>query len=199
MRIVNRVLLALIGVLLVGAGAAVVAAALDLPARWGIPLPDGWSPRAPDDVLLTDADRTRWVGEGWWWPVVIGVLSLLVLLTAWWALTQFRRGRRRELPLGDEAEGADATVLRGAALEEVVTEEIESFPGVERARVVLDGGRRGSRLRAGVVLEAGARPGEVVRRFRTEALEHLRTSTGRERLPADLRVRSTRHAADRVE
>ncbi|MBB0245732.1 alkaline shock response membrane anchor protein AmaP, partial [Streptomyces alkaliphilus] len=66
MRIVNRVLLALIGVLLVGAGAAVVAAALDLPARWGMSPPDGWSPRAPDDVLLTDADRTRWVGEGWW-------------------------------------------------------------------------------------------------------------------------------------
>ncbi|MCE7082243.1 alkaline shock response membrane anchor protein AmaP [Streptomyces sp. ST2-7A] len=198
MRIVNRVLMALIGVLLVVAGATVVAAALDLPARWGLRLPDGWSPRAPDDVLLADADRTRWVDEGWWWPVVIGVLSLLVLLTLWWALTQARRGRRRELPL-DVRDGSDATVLRGAALEEVVTAEIESFPGVERARAALDGGRGGPRLRVGVVLEADARPGEVVRRLRTETLEHVRASTGLERLPADLRVRSTRHSAERVE
>ncbi|WP_228471590.1 alkaline shock response membrane anchor protein AmaP, partial [Streptomyces alkaliphilus] len=134
-------------------------------------------------------------GEGWWWPVVIGVLALLVLLTAWWALAQLRRGRRRELSLDEDR----VTVLRGAALEEAVTEEIESLPGVERARVALEGGRHGPRLRAGMVLEAGARPGEVVRRFRTETLEHVRSSTGRRDLTADLRVRSTRHAADRVE
>src|SRR5688572_15653150 len=97
LRIVNRVLTALTGLVLLALGLAVLFGGLDLPHRWGFSMPSGWPWTHSGDVLLSDQNRTKWRDEGWWWPVVIAVLAVLVVLTLWWLLAQLRRHRLREV------------------------------------------------------------------------------------------------------
>ncbi|WP_165985415.1 alkaline shock response membrane anchor protein AmaP [Streptomyces sp. YIM 98790] len=194
LRVVNRVLLALTGLLLMAAGAAVLAGALDLPRRLG--LADLWPWSGPDDVLLTRADRVQWRDDGWWWPVVIGGLVLLVLLALWWVLAQMRRDRLHELWV-ETGDGGGAH-LGGRALEDVVAAEAEALPGVDRAGVTLVGRRSQPRLRIGLLLGPQGEPGEAVRRLRAEVVAHARASTGLKTLPVEVRVRASRHAPERV-
>lgn len=196
LRIVNRVLLGLLGLLLFGVGLAAVVAALDLPRRWGFSPPAGWSWRGPEDVLLTRADRVQWRDEGWWWPVAIGGLAVLVLLALWWLLAQLRRPRLTEV-LVDSGDGVGALV-RARAMADVVTAEAESLQGVDRARVTLVGRRGQPRARVGLLLAPQAQPEAVVRRLRTEALEHARVSAGLAALPAEVRLSSAKHPPQRV-
>jgi hypothetical protein len=196
LRIVNRVVLGLVGLVLFGFGLAAVVAALDLPRRWGFELPSGWSWRGPDDVVLAREDRVQGHDAGWWWPVVIGGLALVVVLALWWLLAQMRRQRLAEV-LVDSGDGVGA-LLRGRAMEDVVTAEVESLPGIDRAHVTVVGRRSEPRLRVGVLLKPRARPEDVVRRVRTEAVEHARASAGLAELPAEVRLRAARHPAERV-
>lgn len=87
LRTVNRVLIGLVGLVLLVVGGAVLAVGLGLnPPSW-------WIHDGEKDVLLSDAERTRWDGEGWWWPTVIAALALVVLLTLWWLTAVLRRRR----------------------------------------------------------------------------------------------------------
>lgn len=196
LRIVNRVLLALTGILLLVPGVVLLGGGLDLPRRWDVPLPSGFPWSGPSDVVLTSADRTKWQDEGWWWPVVIAALAVLVVLLLWWLLSQLRRHRLTEM-LVDSGDGEGALV-RGRAVEDVLAAEAESFPGVDGARVRLTGRRTRPRARVALTLAADAMPGQAVRRLREEALEHARISAGLKELPAELRMRSARHRAERV-
>lgn len=196
LRIVNRVLLACTGVALIALGAAVLAGSADLPARLGVSLPDRWPWHGPDDVLLSRADRIQWREDGWWWPVVIGGLVVLLLLAVWWVLAQLRRQRLAELTI-DSGDGVGA-VLQGDALEDAMTAEADALPGVDRARVTLVGRRTEPRVRIGLLLAAQAHPGDVVRRLSEETLRHAGGSTGLGTLPAEVRLRSAKHAAERV-
>ncbi|MEV0265555.1 alkaline shock response membrane anchor protein AmaP [Streptomyces sp. NPDC050617] len=196
LRTVNRVLIGLVGLVLVALGAAVLIGGLDLPRRWGFWLPSAWPWSGPHDVLLSDADRTKWRSDGWWWPVVIAVLAVLVLLCLWWLLAQLRRRRLREL-LVDSGDGEGAR-LRGRALEDALAAEAEDLDGVDRAHVTLRGRRTAPHARVGLVLEAHAEPAVALDRLRTEALEHARASAGLDRLPAEVRLRAVRHRARRV-
>ena len=93
-------------------------------------VPSWWPFDGKDDVLLSKADRTRWRDEGWWWPTVIAVLAVLVVLALWWLLAQLRRGRLAEV-LVDSGDGEGA-LLRGRALEGVLGDEAEALDGVVR-------------------------------------------------------------------
>ncbi|MBQ0865053.1 alkaline shock response membrane anchor protein AmaP [Streptomyces smyrnaeus] len=196
LRTVNRVLTVLVGLVLLALGLAVLFAGLDLPRRWNVTMPSGWPWTRPRDVVLSDADRTRWTDEGWWWPVALAVLAVLFLLCVWWLLAQLRRQRLDEV-LIDSRDGEGAT-LRARAMEDVIAAEAESQPGVDRARVALTGRRRQPRARIGLVLTAHAEPGPAVHRLRREAIGHAMTSAGLESLPAEVRMRAARHRAERV-
>ncbi|BFO20392.1 hypothetical protein SHKM778_67800 [Streptomyces sp. KM77-8] len=115
LRAVNRVLLGIVGLVLVALGGSVLAIGL------GAPAPSWWLHDGRDDVLLDDAERTRWRDEGWWWPVVIAVLAVLVLLALWWLVAVLRRRRLTEVLIntGDDEEAS----LRGRALEQALEEE----------------------------------------------------------------------------
>ncbi|NEA07833.1 alkaline shock response membrane anchor protein AmaP, partial [Streptomyces sp. SID10692] len=126
---VNRVLLALAGLVLVVVGGAVLAAGL------GASVPGWWPWDGKGDVLLSTAARQRWRDEGWWWPTVIAILAVLVVLALWWFLAQFRRGRLAEV-LVDSGDGEGAR-LRGRALEDAVSDESGELDGVARARTML--------------------------------------------------------------
>ncbi|AVZ72284.1 alkaline shock response membrane anchor protein AmaP [Streptomyces lunaelactis] len=190
LRVVNRVLLGLAGLVLLCAGGAVLAAGT------GLSVPSWWPYDGRDDVLLSRADRYRWRDEGWWWPVVIAALAVLVLLAVWWLLAQLRRARLAEI-LVDSGDGEGA-LLRGRALEGVLAGEAESLEGVARARVSLTGRRSTPEARVGLLLEPFAAPGEALTRLTDEALAHARDSAGLASLPAEVRLRAAKHGARRV-
>lgn len=196
LRTVNRVLLALAGVLLLATGLAVLAGGLDLQRRWGFTLGSGWPWAGPDDVLLTDADRTRFRDESWWWPTVIAALVVLLFLLLWWFLAQLRRRRLGEVLV--ESGDGEGALLRGRALADVLAAEAEALDGVDRVRVRLLGRRRAPRARVHLQLTPHAEPAAAVTRLRDEALEHARNSAGLEALPAEVFLRGRRHRAERV-
>ncbi|MFG2866179.1 alkaline shock response membrane anchor protein AmaP [Streptomyces sp. NPDC048338] len=190
LRRVNRILLALVGLLLLVVGGAVLAAGLDLP------VPSWWPWSGPSDVLLSRADRQRWRDEGWWWPVVIAALGILVLLFLWWLLAQFRRARLREVVI-DTGDG-DAAVIRGRALTSVLVADAAAQHGVADVRIALTGRRTAPRARVALRLEPQAAPGETLHALTHEALAHARASTGLASLPAEARLRAVKHRASRV-
>ncbi|MCB8904879.1 MULTISPECIES: alkaline shock response membrane anchor protein AmaP [unclassified Streptomyces] len=190
LRRVNRVLLGLAGLLLVLAGGGVLAASLDLS------VPHWWPWSGPSDVLLSAADRQRWRDEGWWWPVVIAVLGLVVLLALWWLLVQFRRARLAEVVV-DSGDG-EVAVLRGRALESVLEADATAQEGVAKAHVSLTGRRATPRTRVALLLEPYASPGAALTTLSTQALAHARTSTGLPALPTEARLRAVKHRARRV-
>ncbi|MFG3344613.1 alkaline shock response membrane anchor protein AmaP [Streptomyces sp. NPDC048018] len=190
LRRVNRIVLALVGLLLVVGGGAVLAAGLDLP------VPPWWPWSGPDDVLLTRAERQHWRDESWWWPVVIAVLGVLVLLSLWWLIAQFRRARLREV-LVDSGDGEEA-VVRGRALEAVLEADAAAQEGVARARVALTGRRAAPRTRVALQLEPYASPADALTALSEQALAHARTATGIPALPTEARLRAVKHRARRV-
>ncbi|MFB7449456.1 alkaline shock response membrane anchor protein AmaP [Streptomyces sp. NPDC056194] len=190
LRRVNRALLGLAGLLLVVVGGAVLAAALDLS------VPSWWPWSGPHDVLLSTSERQHWRDESWWWPVVIAVLGLVVLLALWWLLAQFRRARLAEV-LVDTGDG-EAAVLRGRALESVLEADATAQDGVARAKVALTGRRGAPRTRIALLLEPHASPGAALTTLSTRALADARTSTGLPALPTEARLRAVKHRARRV-
>ncbi|MFI8823297.1 alkaline shock response membrane anchor protein AmaP [Streptomyces sp. NPDC053431] len=190
LRRVNRIVLALVGLLLVVVGGAVLAAGFDLP------VPSWWPWSGPDDVLLTRSQRQHWRAESWWWPVVIAVLGLVVLLALWWLIAQFRRARLREVVV-DSGDGEGA-VVRGRALEAVLEADAAAQEGVARARVALTGRRAAPRSRVALQLEPYASPADALTALSTQALGNARTSTGIPALPTEARLRAVKHRARRV-
>ncbi|MFI1527398.1 alkaline shock response membrane anchor protein AmaP [Streptomyces griseus] len=187
---VNRVLLALAGLVLVVVGGAVLAAGL------GASVPSWWPWDGKTDVLLSTADRQRWREDGWWWPTVIAALAVLVVLALWWFLAQLRRGRLADV-LVDSGDGEGAQ-LRGRALEGVVAGEAEALDGVARAQAMLTGRRIAPRARVRLLLEPHAAPLGTLNAVADGALRHARTSAGLDALPAEVRLRAVKHRAERV-
>jgi hypothetical protein len=190
LRLVNRVLLGLAGLLFVVAGGSVLVVGL------GVDPPSWWLHDGPHDVLLSDAERTRWRDEGWWWPAVIAVLAVLLLLALWWLTAVLRRHRLTEV-LVDTGDGEGA-LLRGRALEGVLAGEAGRQEGVERARVELTGRRGAPEARVRLVLEPHVDPGEALRRLHAEAITQARRSAGLAALPVWVRLQGVRHRAERV-
>ncbi|WP_328497183.1 alkaline shock response membrane anchor protein AmaP [Streptomyces sp. NBC_00414] len=190
LRIVNRVLLGLAGLLLVVLGGSVLAVGL------GVNPPSWWIHDGRHDVLLSDADRERWRGDGWWWPTVIAVLAVAVLLALWWLTAVLRRRRLAEV-LVDTGDGEGA-LLRSRALEGVLAGEAGALEGVRGAQASLVGRRSSPEARIRLLLEPHADPGETLNRLTTESLAHARDSAGLASLPAEARLRAAKHAAERV-
>ncbi|MEO3764187.1 alkaline shock response membrane anchor protein AmaP [Streptomyces sp. B8F3] len=192
--IVNRLLLGACGLVLFGFGGTALLGGLDLLHRWHFP--DAWPWDRPQQVLLSNSDRTRWRDEGWWWPVVIAALAVILLLTLWWLLAQVRRRRLNQV-LVDTQNGETAQV-RGRALEDALSAEAGSFPGVDRATTRLVGRRTHPRTWLSLRLAPHADPARTVVRLAEEALPHARDAVGADQLPTEVRLRATSHRAGRV-
>ncbi|MER6389430.1 alkaline shock response membrane anchor protein AmaP [Streptomyces sp. NPDC059382] len=179
---VNRVLLAIIGVVLLAVGVTL------LTGSW--PFGDRYAP------LLTAEVRRRYGhADGWWWAVIAG-LGLCVLLALWWLLAQLRRPRL-DAVLVDTGDGAYA-LLRGRALESAVAAEAGALDGVARCRVALRGRRETPSLRVALELEPHAVPADALAGLAGPVLAHARASAGLPELPAEARLKVGSHRAARV-
>ncbi|MBT3150606.1 alkaline shock response membrane anchor protein AmaP [Streptomyces sp. CHD11] len=187
---VNRVLLAIAGLVLIALGGSVLAIGL------GAPAPSWWLHHGRGDVLLDGAERTRWRDQTWWWPVVIAVLAVVVLLCLWWLVAVVRRRRLAEI-LVDTGDGEGAA-LRGRALEHAMAEEANGLDGVAQAHVALTGGRGGARTRVLLTLEPHVGPGAALHTLTTGALAHARDATGLATLPTEARLHAQKHRPERV-
>ncbi|MEU3250282.1 alkaline shock response membrane anchor protein AmaP [Streptomyces sp. NPDC006997] len=190
LKAVNRVLLGLVGLVLVVLGGAVLAVGL------GVEPPSWWLHQGPDDVLLSDAERTRWRDEGWWWPVVIAGLAVLFLLALWWLTAVLRRRRLGEV-LIDTGDGESAR-LRGRAMEGAFAAEAADLDGVARAHVHLTGRRTAPVARVRLRVEPDVAPAAALRDLTEGAIGHARDSAGLASLPTEVRLRGVRHRPERV-
>ncbi|WP_031477269.1 alkaline shock response membrane anchor protein AmaP [Streptomyces bicolor] len=190
LRVVNRVLIGILGLVLLVIGGSVLAVGL------GAPAPSWWIHDDRHDVLLSDAERTRWRDDGWWWPTVLAVLAVLVLLALWWLTANLRRRRLTEV-LVDTGDGEGA-LLRGRALENVLASEATGQEGVQRAHVRLTGRRSAPEARVRLLLEPHVDPGTALNDLTGEALAHARNSAGLAELPTEVRLRGVKHRAERV-
>ncbi|MFE9683884.1 alkaline shock response membrane anchor protein AmaP [Streptomyces sp. NPDC002701] len=190
LKTVNRVLLGLAGLCLLVLGGSVLAVGL------GVDPPSWWIHDGRHDVLLSDADRTRWRDDRWWWPAVIAVLAAAVLLALGWLAAVLRRRRLAEV-LVDTGDGEGA-LLRGQALEGVLAEEAGALDGVRGARAALTGRRGAPEARVRLVLEPHAVPGDTLDRLAAESLTHARDSAGLASLPTEVHLRGAKHAPERV-
>ncbi|MEU1287372.1 alkaline shock response membrane anchor protein AmaP [Kitasatospora sp. NPDC005856] len=187
--VVNRVLLGVVGAVLLGVGVLVLAGGLDLYRRLGVHPPQWWPFTSPDRPVVSAGTRERWVASAWWWPTVIGGLTLLVAGMAWLLVAQLRRTGLSSIAV--PTPGASGLRLRvGArALEEALENRTVVLPEVERAGVRLVRAPRHPRLRGAVRLRPGGDPAALVEHFedgpRAEACGSLRLAE----LPADLRIR----------
>uniref|UniRef100_A0AAU2JN06 Alkaline shock response membrane anchor protein AmaP n=1 Tax=Streptomyces sp. NBC_00049 TaxID=2903617 RepID=A0AAU2JN06_9ACTN len=180
---VNRILLALAGLILLAAGVSVLAASWPFGGR-----------HAP---LLTAQARSRyWHADGWWWWALLAALGLVVLLALWWLLSQLRRSRLQAVEV-DTGDGAFA-LLRGRALEEAVAAEAGALEGVASCRVALRGKRGSPRLRIALELEPHGVPADVLAALAGPVLDQARASAGLAELPTEARLKVTSHKAQRV-
>ncbi|MFE0454588.1 alkaline shock response membrane anchor protein AmaP [Streptomyces sp. NPDC058914] len=197
--VLNRSLLALVGLVLLGGGLLILFAGLDVYRRNDLVPPVGWPLTTPDDVLLGSADRARWSSQGWWWwPAVIASLALVALLALWWLLAQLRRRRPGSLPVGGTPpqEGVE---LRDRALSDAIGAEAGALPQVEHAAVRITGRPAHPRTRVRLTLTPEAAPGAALGALCEGPLSTARRSTGLPDMPTEVRLRVARHKPHRAE
>ncbi|MGW3132482.1 alkaline shock response membrane anchor protein AmaP [Streptomyces sp. NPDC001123] len=195
----NRTLLALAGLVLLGGGLLILFAGLDLYRRHDLAPPAGWPLTTPADVLLGSADRARWSSQGWWWwPAVIAALVLTALLALGWLLAQLSRRRPGSLPVGGTPpqEGVE---LRDRALSEAIANEAGALPGVGHAAVLITGRPSRHRTRIELTLTPEGTPGATLGALCEGPLRTARRSTGLADMPTEVRLQVARHKPHRVE
>ncbi|MBT2420777.1 alkaline shock response membrane anchor protein AmaP [Streptomyces sp. ISL-22] len=197
--VLNRILLALTGLVMLGGGLLIMAAGLDLYRRHDLAPPAGWPLTTPDDILLSSADRARWSSQGWWWwPAVIATLALITLLALWWLLAQLRRRHPGAMPVGGTPpqEGVE---LRDRALSDAIATEARALPDVQQADVRITGRPAHPRTHITLTLAPQGTPDAVLNALCEGPLGTAHQSTGSPRMPTEARLRVARHKPHRAQ
>jgi hypothetical protein len=195
----NRVLLALTGLVLLGGGLLIVAAGLDLYRRQHLAPPVGWPLTTPHDVLLSSGDRARWSSQGWWWwPAVIAALTLITVLALWWLLAQLRRRHPGGMPVGGTPP-QESVELRDRALSDAIATEAGALPGVQQANVRITGRPAHPRTHIALTLTPQGTPSAALHALCQGPLRTARQSTGSPDMPAEARLHVARHKPHRAQ
>lgn len=186
----NRIGLAVVGILLLAGGAALVLAYSDV-------IPDGSDQNAyPSTVQRFVADQHAWL----YW--VLGIVSALVAL--WflrWLLVQSRVDRLSRVVVDNDLDGTTdgegRTVMPAGSATAPVEDDIETFAGVRRARADLGGSPDAPELWVTVHTDADADLGRIRTGITQQVVPDARTSWELPDLPAYLTLVVGRRAAKR--
>lgn len=213
---INRVLLVLVGVLLVGGGG------YGLARGWG-----AFGTAREHGVLVRDSLRRRLLTSEWWWPTLYAVLSALMVLALVVLLVQFRRSRLsvarvdgtedvweryssghngsgsrgsghwdRALDAAERWPDGGHTTVLGRAVADAVADEAEKLPGVTRAGARLTGTSRAPALSLSLVLTPDTEVDQLLDALEAGPLVNVAAGLGVESVPAVIRLacgRSTTH------
>jgi hypothetical protein len=172
----NRIVLTVFGLLLVLAGAAALTASLG-----------GFGAGSAHRALFANSVSTYFGQHGsWLWPV-IAVACLLIALAAlfWIAILLGSTDRAGSLPV-PVAGAHGTTTLQPAALTDALTEEIETYHGVQTAKGRIIGNPDHPRVVVTVTAKPTADLAELQHRIEAQALAHARQALGRTDLPIQL-------------
>jgi hypothetical protein len=170
----NRLLIALVGLVLALLGLATLAAGL------------GVLGSAAEKKPVLDGTAQDWLtGHSWIWWAVAGAGLLIALISLRWLLGQASSNRVSTLRVGEDTDGG-RTRLYAAALTDAVENEIESYRGVTRARAHLSGSPSAPRLSLTVALDGRVDVAEVQQRISSQAVDHARQALSAESLPTRL-------------
>lgn len=176
-RRANRSVLALIGLVLLLAGAAGTAAGTGLFGN------------SFKKTNVIDQDYRDWVAShDWFWLAVAAGSILIALLALRWLLAQASTDRLSHLDLESDR-SAGRTVLSGGAVTDAVAGEIEGYRGISGASAHLLGTRGTPTLLIHATLDGRGDPAELRRRIQTDAIAHARQSLDKPDLPVRLELR----------
>ncbi|MCR6482799.1 alkaline shock response membrane anchor protein AmaP [Amycolatopsis sp. OK19-0408] len=179
----NRVLLAILGLLLLAAGLLPIA------------IRSGWLPvLGPDRPLVPGtALPPTWVLYA---AAVAGLVVALAGLR--WLAAQLTRRPRARIWRFDTDPATGSTELSSSAAAKPFVEEVRSYQGVHDATAVLLGNRAGPALEIVVSVEHDGDPADIRTRIRTEGVPRLRQALDLDSLPARVELRFTAATGARV-
>ncbi|MBO2446407.1 alkaline shock response membrane anchor protein AmaP [Actinomadura barringtoniae] len=172
---INRIGLALVGLLLIAGGGAALARATGF---WG-------SKTTP---LLEDWLRDYPASHSWFWPVVAAAACVLALLGLAWLLAQGRSEKITGLTSDPDEDGSTTTISAKAATS-ALEEEVSELPGVRRARARMLGSGKHPRLMLTVTYGAQADLNALRRGISDGAVARLRNALDLDTLPTAVRLR----------
>jgi hypothetical protein len=177
--LLNRAVLAAVGLLLFAIGAAALVRGLGLyPQVFGTP-----------HAEVLDRSARAFAGRNaWFWTALAALLFVLAVAALYWLAAQVP-GRIRLLCWDDARDGRD--VLRTSALAEALDRDLSASPELRRTSVAFVGTSARPRLRLSVTADPHADPA-LVREGIVRALNRLRRSLEPDRLPTTVRIRTGR-------
>jgi hypothetical protein len=176
----NRVVLAVIGLVLLAAGGLGIAT--------GAGAFSGSSGRLLPTGVRSFARTSSW----FWWVVAAGAL-VVALLALRWLIDQLRTDRAGSLDLTtDDKDGV--TTVHSGALTDAVADEAEAVRGVTRASAQLRD-RRGRRLLLAVDLADHADIAAVRQALEGHVVAHARQAVDDPALPVEIELRQGRASA----
>ena len=175
--VVNRVVLAALGLLLLAAGGLGIARGV---GAFGEKRES--SPLFPERVYTFPVDRP------WFWWAVIGVLLLIALLALAWLLSQLKVNRPATR-LDQTTDARDGyTTLHAGALTKAVEEDALGIPGVAKASANVHDRKR-QELSLSVDLAASADIDAVRARLESEVVARLREAVSNPDFPVHIELR----------
>ncbi|MEJ7772470.1 MAG: hypothetical protein WKF51_11265 [Geodermatophilaceae bacterium] len=167
----NRILLAALGVLLLGVGV------LALLAGFG-----AFGQRLRLQFVLAPSIEQFVAASPWYWSVVAVVAAVVALLCLWWLLIQTRSDRVSAIRVSEDRT-AGSTFLDAGAFTSALEAEIGTYRGVSRVGAYLSGTPNRYRATVRVALDGRIDAGEIHDRIVGQALPMARNALSVTELP----------------
>lgn len=177
----NRALLILLGLVLLAAGVAVILAGADI-------LGDQLGNR---HLLANPVAHYIGDNSAWLWPIAALAAALLALLAIRWLVAVLRPEPRIGHIHIAATPATGRTTLDSGALRDALTAEIETYRGVDNARIRVLGTPDAPRLAVTVRATNDSDLVALRRRLETQALQHARQALDSPDLPIRLHLSLT--------
>lgn len=186
----NRIGLALLGLALLLAGAALAAQSLALFSR-----------RTTPQAIYPPAAQRFVHHHHWIWWAVAAAAIIIGLVCLRWLLVQPRRQLLRRVRLDTDRTsepGAGRTVLLGAAITDVLKDDLTALPSVRRSSAALTGSTEQPELWLTATLDTEANVARLREHLTNQLLPSLRDALNQPGLTAYLHITVTHRAQQRA-